>query len=299
MIRLDIEDTQQILSSLNPALLTRCAEAAAETEGFHLPAFAFVRITDDAEIQKINREQRGIDRSTDVLSFPSVSYPAGMTARNAAQRLSEEYDPEEGAVYLGDVIISADHIRAQAEEYGHSVEREAGYLLTHALFHLMGYDHMEADDRMRMRAHEKAALNAVGLKREEETTLTDEELVTLSYEAREFAYVPYSGYKVGAALLSEDGRVFKGCNVENAAYPNCYCAERTALVKAVSEGARRFTKLAITGSGSAPYPCGACRQSLYEFAPELEILIAWDGNVIRTTLAELLPCGFGPSSLGK
>ena len=99
--------------------------------------------------------------------------------------------------------------------------------------------------------------------------------------------------------MAQDGRVFTGCNVENAAYGNTLCAERTALVKAVSEGCRRFTKIAIASAGSAPYPCGACRQSLYEFAPELEVLVTWDGNVARAPLGELLPHGFGPSSLGK
>lgn len=129
--------------------------------------------------------------------------------------------------------------------------------------------------------------------------MTDERLLEAAREAREFAYAPYSGYKVGAALLAKDGRVFTGCNVENAAYGNAMCAERTALFKAVSEGAREFTAVAIAGSGSAPFPCGACRQSLYEFAPELRVLVTWDGQVRRTTLAALLPEGFGPSSLGK
>ncbi len=129
--------------------------------------------------------------------------------------------------------------------------------------------------------------------------MTDEKLLELALDVRKNAYVPYSGYAVGAALLAEDGRVFTGCNVENAAYGNTLCAERTALVKAVSEGCRRFTKIAIASAGSAPYPCGACRQSLYEFAPELEVLVTWDGNVARAPLGELLPHGFGPSSLGK
>ena len=129
--------------------------------------------------------------------------------------------------------------------------------------------------------------------------MTDEKLLEMAREARKFAYVPYSGYAVGAALQSEDGRVFTGCNVENAAYGNTLCAERTALVKAVSEGVRRFTKIAIASSGSAPFPCGACRQSLYEFAPGLDVLVTWDGQVRKTTLAQLLPEGFGPSSLGK
>ena len=77
------------------------------------------------------------------------------------------------------------------------------------------------------------------------------------------------------------------------------CAERTALFKAVSEGAREFEVIAVAARGSAPFPCGACRQSLYEFAPDLRVLVTWDGNVRRTTLRQLLPEGFGPSSLGK
>lgn len=129
--------------------------------------------------------------------------------------------------------------------------------------------------------------------------MTDERLLEMAIEARKNAYVPYSGYAVGAALETKDGHVFTGCNVENAAYGNTLCAERTALVKAVSEGYREFTKVAIAASGSAPYPCGACRQSLYEFAPDLEVFVTWDGYVDRVPLAELLPYGFGPSSLGK
>ena len=112
--------------------------------------------------------------------------------------------------------------------------------------------------------------------------MTDEKLLELALDARKNAYVPYSGYAVGAALLTEDGKVFAGCNIENAAYGNTLCAERTALVKAVSEGYRKFTKIAIASSGSAPYPCGACRQSLYEFAPGLEVLVTWDGHVERS-----------------
>ena len=129
--------------------------------------------------------------------------------------------------------------------------------------------------------------------------VTDQELMDRAIEARKFSYSPYSHYAVGAALLCEDGRVFTGCNVENAAYGNAFCAERTALVKAVSEGARHFTKIAIAGSGSAPFPCGACRQSLREFATDLDILVTWDGNVYKSTLEELLPRSFGPESLGK
>jgi len=129
--------------------------------------------------------------------------------------------------------------------------------------------------------------------------MTDEMLLEKAREMMARAYVPYSGYRVGAALLGEDGTVYTGCNVENAAYGNTLCAERTALCKAISEGARAFTAIAIAARGSAPFPCGACRQSLYEFAPNLRVLVTWDGHVREAKLSELLPEGFGPSSLNK
>ena len=132
--------------------------------------------------------------------------------------------------------------------------------------------------------------------------MTDAMLYQAARDAMKNAYVPYSNYRVGAALLAKDGRLFTGCNVENAAYGNTLCAERTALVKAISEGVREFTKIAIAAKSSAPFPCGACRQSLYEFAPGLEVLVTWEGEEgvfeKKTTLAALLPEGFGPISLG-
>ena len=129
--------------------------------------------------------------------------------------------------------------------------------------------------------------------------MTDQALVDLAFTMLERAYVPYSHFPVGAALLCDDGTVFTGCNVENAAYGSCICAERTALVKAVSEGHRDFVRLAVAGRGEDYcWPCGACRQMLYEFAPELTVLVArGDGNFVRVLLSELLPHGFGPSSL--
>ena len=130
--------------------------------------------------------------------------------------------------------------------------------------------------------------------------MTDQELVKKAFEMHQFSYVPYSHFPVGAALLTEDGRVFTGCNVENAAYGSTICAERTALVKAVSEGHRDdFVRLAVVGE-SADYcwPCGACRQMLYEFAPELELLVGKaDRSFTKLKLCDLLPHGFGPKDL--
>ena len=104
------------------------------------------------------------------------------------------------------------------------------------------------------------------------------------------AHAPYSGYRVGAALESEDGRVFDGCNVENAAFSVTCCAERVALFAAITAGARRFRRLVVSAGGPAPYPCGTCRQALAEFEPGLPItVIGDDGERREYTLRELLP----------
>ena len=130
--------------------------------------------------------------------------------------------------------------------------------------------------------------------------MTDQALVELAFTMLDRAYVPYSRFPVGAALLCADGTVFTGCNVENAAYGSTICAERTALVKAVSEGHRDdFVRLAVVGRGEDYcWPCGACRQMLFEFAPDLTVLVArGDHQFVTLPLRELLPHGFGPSSL--
>jgi cytidine deaminase len=130
---------------------------------------------------------------------------------------------------------------------------------------------------------------------------TDAELVPLfqvAFAAAERAYIPYSRYPVGAALRAEDGTVFSGCNVENASYPVTICAERTALVKAVSEGYQKFDLLVVvTRNGGSP--CGMCRQMLYEFSPNLRIVTAdLNGKIFSdNTLSDLLPDGFGRDSL--
>ena len=132
--------------------------------------------------------------------------------------------------------------------------------------------------------------------------MTDTELFTLALKARLNSYSPYSDYCVGAALLTKSGRVFTGCNIENAAFTPTVCAERTAVFKAVSEGEREFAMLAVCGgrggaiAGAFP-PCGVCRQVLAEFCPpEFPVLLVTGPDTFeRVTLAELLPRGFGPA----
>lgn len=125
-------------------------------------------------------------------------------------------------------------------------------------------------------------------------------LVEQAIAASQQAYAPYSQYPVGAALQAASGTIYTGCNIENASFPVTICAERAALVKAVSEGERQFTQLVVvTRNGGSP--CGLCRQALYEFAPDLQVVIAdLDGSVqIECTLRDLLPHGFGPSKLSQ
>ena len=129
--------------------------------------------------------------------------------------------------------------------------------------------------------------------------MTPVELIHVAKKAMEAAYAPYSGYKVGAALLCADGTVFTGCNIENASFSPTICAERTAFAKAVSEGQREFTAIAICGGkdgvieGLFP-PCGVCRQVMAEFCgPDFEIYLADKGGTYETrTLAQILPDSF-------
>ena len=124
-------------------------------------------------------------------------------------------------------------------------------------------------------------------------------LMASAVAAREYAYSPYSGYRVGAALLGADGKVYTGCNIENAGYTPTNCAERTAIFKAVSEGERSFLTIAVTGGkeNEAPgycTPCGVCRQVLAEFCgADLRVLLGNASDVRVVTLGELLPEAFG------
>ena len=127
------------------------------------------------------------------------------------------------------------------------------------------------------------------------------DLIRKAKEARRRAHAPYSGFKVGAALEAADGRVFTGCNVENASYGATVCAERTAIVKAVSEGARKFRRIAIVADTPEPCPpCGICREVLEEFAPHIEVIMAnTRGKVLVAKLDNLLPNAFRRRNLRK
>jgi cytidine deaminase len=128
------------------------------------------------------------------------------------------------------------------------------------------------------------------------------EWIQEAHKAREFAYVPYSNFKVGAALVAKDGQVFHGCNIENAAYSMTNCAERTALFKAYSEGVTQFDSLVVVADTEGPVsPCGACRQVISELCdPEMEVVLTnLRGDVQKIQVKDLLPGAFSPKDLQK
>lgn len=134
--------------------------------------------------------------------------------------------------------------------------------------------------------------------------MTDKKLIEIAKKAAENAYVPYSRYTVGAALLTKDGKVYTGCNIENAAYGPTNCAERTAFFKAVSEGEREFLKIAVVGGKNLHFkdyfaPCGVCRQVMREFCDDsFTVLLGKDGEeYLSLSLSELLPHSFSKSNI--
>jgi cytidine deaminase len=130
--------------------------------------------------------------------------------------------------------------------------------------------------------------------------MNEKELMEEAKKARDMAYAPYSKFQVGAALLTTDGKVYRGCNIENAAYSMCNCAERTALFKAFSEGERNFEMLAVIADTDRPVaPCGACRQVISELCPrDMKVVLTnLKGDVQQITVEELLPGAFSKEDL--
>lgn len=154
-----IDDEAVPLSEALCAVVKKVSAKVLEQEGVELPITLSVTITDNAEIREINREHRSIDAPTDVLSFPMLDYTV------AGKIEASEGDFENGRLVLGDIVISDERARQQAEEYGHSVEREYGFLVAHSTLHLLGYDHEAEDERAVMREKEEKALESLGLTR--------------------------------------------------------------------------------------------------------------------------------------
>lgn len=331
------------------ALLKKGLQSVAKLHKLPAKTEVSVSLVSDEVIHVLNKDYRGIDRPTDVLSF----------ALDEAEEPEETGGPEQHL--LGDIIISAETAVRQGKEYGHGLNRELVYLGVHSLLHLLGYDHMKKEDKAVMRQKEEEALRMIGLSQEDidakekdpehfavavvdaaakkkkknkgkktltdklsavdaaETAMPDEiartakgkdkmgksdvkkadktigKLYKKALKARENAYVPFSKFKVGAAVLTKSGDIFTGCNIENSSFGLTVCAERVAIFNAAASGIRPGEikmLLVAADTDDVTSPCGACRQVMAEFEIPYIIMANVKGDWQKVTLEELLPFGF-------
>ena len=146
-------------------IIREVVEQAAETENCPYEVTVNVLLTDDPSIHEMNRDYRGIDRPTDVLSFPALELPAPADFSGIDEETGLDFDPDTGELLLGDIVISVEKVLSQAEEYGHSPRRELAFLVAHSMLHLFGFDHMEEDERLIMEEEQRKILNALDIHR--------------------------------------------------------------------------------------------------------------------------------------
>lgn len=142
------------------------AEAVLMTEGCPYEATVNILLTDNAGILEFNRDFRGIDASTDVLSFPNIAYEVPADFCHVEEQAADCFEPDTGELMLGDIIISVDRVREQASNYGHSEKREFAFLVAHSMLHLLGYDHMEKEDAARMEEKQEKVLSDIQITRD-------------------------------------------------------------------------------------------------------------------------------------
>ncbi len=147
-------------------VVKQVAEAVLEAEGCPYEAQINVLLTDNETIRGFNRDNRGIDRETDVLSFPNIEFEESGIFEIAEEEEADCFDPDSGELILGDIIISVDKVREQAESYGHSVKREFAFLVAHSMLHLCGYDHMEDKEAKVMEEKQELILESLGITRD-------------------------------------------------------------------------------------------------------------------------------------
>ena len=303
-------------------LLKQGLQAVAKLHKLSDKTEVSVSLVNDEVIHVLNKDYRDIDRPTDVLSF----------ALDEAEEPVEIGGPEINM--LGDIIISAETALRQGREYGHGFNRELVYLGVHSLLHLLGYDHMNKADKTVMREEEEKALRLIHLsqadldgkaakgdaehcavavveskkteKKKEggkamvhndvkKTDKTIKKLFKKALKTRENAYVPFSKFKVGAAVLTEAGKIFTGCNIENSSFGLTVCAERVAMFNAASAGVRPGEikmLLVAADTEDVTSPCGACRQVMAEFEIPVIVMANVHGDMRIVKLEELLPFSF-------
>lgn len=267
-LRIELIDKVKKRVKVNRETLQDVAMLVFQNENASPEGILSVGFLDREEMRAIKKQFFHQDVDTDVVAFP--------------------YGEKERDKVWGEILICIPVAFEQAREQGQKVEEEILLLFIHGLLHLLGYQDDTEEQRKTMedRAQELLRLAVEWRLRKD--------LVKKAWGAKEHAYAPYSHFRVGAALLGDDGEIFTGCNVENSSFGLTICAERVALVKAVSSGVRSFRKIAIVSDASTfCFPCGACRQVLFEFSPSLEIISATSSLDFQVFhLDELLPYGF-------
>ncbi|MBQ9120042.1 MAG: rRNA maturation RNase YbeY [Lachnospiraceae bacterium] len=158
-------ETEILLKVDYKPLIEQVVNAAMDYEACPYEAEVNVLLTDNTEIHELNREYRQIDAPTDVLSFPAVDYAAPADFDALEEAAMDYFNPDTGELMLGDIVISVEKVMAQAEEYGHSPERELGFLVAHSMLHLFGYDHIEDDERVVMEKKQREILEGINLTR--------------------------------------------------------------------------------------------------------------------------------------
>ncbi len=163
-IQIEFETEQKLPFDVKP-VIERVVLGALDLEECPYEAEVNVLLTDDEGIHEINRENRGIDSATDVLSFPMAEYPAPGDFSRLEEDACDCFHPETGELLLGDIVISLDHVKDQAKKYGHSELRELAFLTAHSMFHLMGYDHMEEEERLVMEERQRKLMEILDIPR--------------------------------------------------------------------------------------------------------------------------------------
>jgi len=166
-LTLNFEYETEIELKLNyEPLIRRVVERSLDTENCPYEVELNIILTDNTEIQAINKEYRGIDSPTDVLSFPMVDYESPADFSHLEEEADDYFNPETGELLLGDIIISVEKVMGQAKEYGHSEERELGFLTAHSMLHLFGYDHMEEEEKAVMEEKQREILDSLEITRD-------------------------------------------------------------------------------------------------------------------------------------
>ncbi|MGI5850755.1 MAG: rRNA maturation RNase YbeY [Clostridiales bacterium] len=165
-ITVEIENSQDVIEITNSTedIITACVHRTLDMEGFDFNAMVSITLVDNTTIEQMNSQFRGITMATDVLSFPMLEIQGGCDYLDE-EELINDIHPDTGSVILGDIVISMEKVRDQALEYGHSFERELGFLVVHGMLHLLGYDHIEDGDMKVMRPKEEAILESLNLTR--------------------------------------------------------------------------------------------------------------------------------------